>query len=717
MFDKSILIKNLRTNVPLELQQLNQWIVHDSKKIPYSALDNADSMANSTDNSTWASFERAIEVLTFNTKITGIGFVFSSTDEYCGIDIDHCIESDGKCYLESKNIIKEFSSYTEYSPSETGIHIIVKANKKPEMSRCKCKSPSNPVIHYEMYDTDRYFTFTGNIINDKYTTIKHSQEKAEEFYSTFLHVHDSHIISSIPTKENINFDLESVLLSDEKFNELWNGYRPNGNESSDDLALMNKLAYYLYGDSEKVYEYYMMSNHVATKTEKQLKKIQRNDYMTSTIKKAVGEVVLPKQNITFLPNSNQNQKPVFNIHSVGAFPKLNAKMKPVKVYENLEHLLKMLNVSVNFNQISKRIELKGFPHDIESIDNACVWLNSRANDVDFNVNLDFLSNTLTFIADKHKINPVAGYLTILKETYQGETGYIQKLCDTVITDEDFSKSFKELLITKWLINTVLIAFNNESKFNVEGVLTFQGKQGMGKTRWIRALVPKPLYDYLKTGVELDPKDKDKIYQTIKYWIVELGELDSTFKNDLAKLKAFFTERSDDLRLPYARNYKTYPRMTSFFATVNKSSFLKDDTGNRRYWTIPVKDLDFELLESIDMDLMWCEVMALIDGGMSHYLDKEELSELFETNDEFRVATKTEQKVVAGFIWSAEKQYWKFVSQQNVADHLNLSSTDGLAESMEKMGVKKKRGRCSITKKVMWGYTVPPFNTGITEFIK
>ena len=95
--------------------------------------------------------------------------------------------------------------------------------------------------------------------------------------------------------------------------------------------------------------------------------------------------------------------------------------------------------------------------------------------------------------------------------------------------------------------------------NIEGILTLQGNQGIGKTRLIKKLIPI----YVKTGLELDPSDKDKVYQCIKYWVAELGELDSTLKRDLAKLKAFITESSDEFRRPYAMKTYGIPKANIF----------------------------------------------------------------------------------------------------------------------------------------------------------
>lgn len=147
----------------------------------------------------------------------------------------------------------------------------------------------------------------------------------------------------------------------------------------------------------------------------------------------------------------------------------------------------------------------------------------------------------------NKINPVGDYSRNCYVDFNREEKYIKMLCDAIITDEDFNQMLKETLITKWLLNTAIIPFN-EGDTNIGGFLTLQGNQGIGKTRLIRSIVPM----YVKTGLEIDPSDKDKVYQSIKYWVVEIGELDCTLKKDVAKLKAFLQSqmmRLEDLMQP------------------------------------------------------------------------------------------------------------------------------------------------------------------------
>jgi putative DNA primase/helicase len=111
--------------------------------------------------------------------------------------------------------------------------------------------------------------------------------------------------------------------------------------------------------------------------------------------------------------------------------------------------------------------------------------------------------------------------------------------------------------------------------------------------------------------------------------VEAGELDSSFRKDVARLKGFLTRDYDKIRPPYAREAVDYPRRTVFLATVNDTNFLVDTTGNSRWWTIPVEALDFD--HDIDMQQLFAQLAVEFQDGEQWWLTADEEKALEEQN--------------------------------------------------------------------------------------
>lgn len=148
-------------DIPQELKECRQWICHKDK-IPKSPL--YDGNARTTDPNTWGSFEQAVGAVS-KYGYSGIGFVFTTNSPYCGIDIDHCINADtGELNEKAADIVNVMDSYTELSPSGTGLHIIYKGALHKEWKK-KVNNALGEGVHLEMYQTERYFTVTGNAYN------------------------------------------------------------------------------------------------------------------------------------------------------------------------------------------------------------------------------------------------------------------------------------------------------------------------------------------------------------------------------------------------------------------------------------------------------------------------------------------------------------------------------------------------------------------------
>lgn len=157
-------VSTLPIRVPESLAEIDQWIVwrYEQRdggkptKVPYQVNG---SHASSTDPATWCSFDEALKTWEQHSgRWSGVGFVFSGTDPFFGVDLDQCLDADGKLKSWAQPIMERFSdSYAEISPSGSGIKIWAKG-KLPGSGTAFQLGDGR----VETYDQSRYFTATGN---------------------------------------------------------------------------------------------------------------------------------------------------------------------------------------------------------------------------------------------------------------------------------------------------------------------------------------------------------------------------------------------------------------------------------------------------------------------------------------------------------------------------------------------------------------------------
>ena len=131
-------------------------------------------------------------------------------------------------------------------------------------------------------------------------------------------------------------------------------------------------------------------------------------------------------------------------------------------------------------------------------------------------------------------------------------------------------------------------------------------------------------------------------------LVEVAEFDGTVsKNSDSELKTFFSAYEDEFRRPYGVDNVTYPRRTIFFGSVNPPEFLKDITGNSRYWCFNVKTLNCN--HNIDMYQLWTEIKYIYDTKYPQWwLTKEESALLEKSNILFETASSIQELILHHF---------------------------------------------------------------------
>ena len=286
-------MQTLYDNIPIMLKQCPNWVAWGIRGSPLKSPFNPESLlagnvffAKAGMKETWGSYQNAVECVRCG-KAQGIGYEFDG-DVY-GIDLDHVIDGNGVLTSQAQEIVDKLNSYTEISPSGTGLHIFVSA---PD-AEIICHRKKD--FFLEIYNEKRYFTVTGNV----YGETKPIEIRTEELRD----VHDKFLLPEVTPKTTLpppfifitsDFSHEQFLHigleRDKVLSALWNGKRRHGNESSDDIALMNKLAYWCNADPDTMIQAFLQSPYYSQKDEPHKKKCQRSDYLPNTAKKACATV-------------------------------------------------------------------------------------------------------------------------------------------------------------------------------------------------------------------------------------------------------------------------------------------------------------------------------------------------------------------------------------------------------------------------------------------
>jgi predicted P-loop ATPase len=285
------------------------------------------------------------------------------------------------------------------------------------------------------------------------------------------------------------------------------------------------------------------------------------------------------------------------------YEEVTEKGRAKSTLKNFQRLLDHYGITIKYNEMSKEheIDIPGriFHKDIQENAKMAV-LRSMAHVQNFPV--QEIDNYVIEVGERHSYHPVRDYID--GQVWDGKDR-LKDFYNSIILNED--NPMKETMMRKWALSLVAAVYHQS--FSCEGVLTFSGEQGLGKTIWIENLLPKFAKNvWNKDAVVIDTKSKDSLSKALKYWIAELGEIDATFrKTDIEALKGFLTEKVDVIRNPYERKANTYQRRTVFYATVNEEEFLRD-TQNRRFWVLGVKQFNHGPFD--DVGQFWAQVKTI-----------------------------------------------------------------------------------------------------------
>lgn len=206
------------------------------------------------------------------------------------------------------------------------------------------------------------------------------------------------------------------------------------------------------------------------------------------------------------------------------------------------------------------------------------------------------------------------------------------------------------------------------------VLTFIGKEGLGKSTLIRTMGKGEWYNESLTSIE----GKDGMEQLRGKWLVEFGELTGYKKSTSEAYKAFISKQEDSYRPAYGRKTEVYPRQCVFFASTNENTFLKGDTGNRRFWTVmcglaPAKKDVWNGLPD-EVDQIWAEAVVRWRQHEQLWLSHELEAEARALQEEFNEVQGDDRiGLIEAFVRKELPSTWESMTIKQRQDWFRLSS--------------------------------------------
>ncbi len=297
-----------------------------------------------------------------------------------------------------------------------------------------------------------------------------------------------------------------------------------------------------------------------------------------------------------------------------------------------------LGEDLEYNELTHRVEFNGEPLELNGQLNFWLIENYRVQ-----ASEDTLVNGLLYVAKKKSYHPVRRYLFQCAELPAADIDHLAEKYLGISETDRFCKLYNSF-IKKWLIAAVARVFEPGCK--VDYALILQGgKQGIGKSTFFRVLGGKWFDDSFGSNME----STKSLMVLHKSWIQEWAEFDRiTSKQESDTIKAFLTRQTDCFVKPYGRDALDYPRQCVLAGTVNKGEFLRDETGDRRFLTIPIREdwyIPNDVLKEERSNIWAAAVHAYRDGKKSGEnawnLSREEYESLAVSNEAFRVSDEWE----------------------------------------------------------------------------
>lgn len=550
-------------------------------KLPYQINGR---LASSTDSDTWTEYQLA------NAKSPGfVGIVFTPARDLLGVDLDKCLTlKKGKPTLTDERLltlITEADTYTEISPSGTGLHLYLALSSPLTLT-------ANRHQHYEAYTEGRYFTVTQNSfgavkdvrtvtpeeairlltilgypwkkITTSFDDLAHDPPPTSETVSLIDPLPDAKVLEGMFAASN-GAEIRALHDINEPREEL--------DLSRTDATFLSHLAFWCQKDPVQMERIWLASPLGGRK-----KTRDREDYRKRTITNAIAHCTS-----TYTPAFRGESAVPIDDDTLGLLFVMKGKQK--SFYKNTENIVRVLlrheefKDTIRFDAYHYIIErkYKGTWRMIEDRDYIDIQTRISVLFSDFaHVGKEMVADAIVQASYHNMIDSGADYLRAL--VWDKTARLDEWLHHTYNTANN---EYHHTVGANWLKGMVKRVILPGCKFDY--VLVLEGPQGIRKSTSLLTLAGSLGHIETTTSTE----NKDFFMQLIGNAIVEFSEGETLSRTEVKRMKAIITVQVDKFRAPYGRTVMPHPRRSVFAMTTNQTEYLKDETGNRRWLPVAV----------------------------------------------------------------------------------------------------------------------------------
>jgi predicted P-loop ATPase len=330
----------------------------------------------------------------------------------------------------------------------------------------------------------------------------------------------------------------------------------------------------------------------------------------------------------FIANHGENRVHLLYAEKKRFDDYIEGKNAKVRRFKTLKHWIDYLRYEefdqrLKFNELSLRVELddqdQKYPDDLRAMlaDQYAVEVSSLQN----------FTEGIAYLSHLNAYDPVRDYLNKCQQT--AERVSIDNLSSRYFktTDPVYDRAFKAILVG-------LVKRRFEPGCQHDYVAILQGAQGAGKSTFIKLLAA----GFYSSGKQ-EMLKRDALMTWHSKWIHELDEFAKFSNKEINQVKSFITTTSDTFRAPWAHTPRDYPRGFGLLASVNELSFLRDHTGDRRFWIFQVpkgvRRIDLTTLAT-EVEGIWASAMDAYQAGSPNFLCEADEDFMTQANKKFKM---------------------------------------------------------------------------------